>query len=118
MGFVFGWLSKLGLGWILQWFSGGLLGALGGALGHLFDVVSLVAKWVLGKLMLGLDHIIKSVPAVIVVIFVAWGGYGYGRYVAPVEIKYIEREVERSSSPEGGRSRTVFEEVFGGLMGP
>lgn len=119
MAFIAAWIAKLGLGWMFSWatggFFGGIIAAIGAMLSQLFEVLGMVAKWLLKTFFAGVDHIIKSVPAVFVVISLAWAGYGYGKFVAPVEKVVIERRVEVPvPAGEGERRKTIFEEVFGG----
>lgn len=108
--------GKFGIGWLFSFFSGGFLGVLSALLTQAIALASIVAQWVLTTLLSGLDHIIKSVPAILVVLSLCWAGYGYGKFVAPAKVKVVERPVpvnNPSTSQRETRPKTVFEEIFG-----
>ena len=118
MSFILGLLSKLGLTTVIKWISGGVFSSLTGLIvagaTELFAVLGIVLKWVVSTFITGVDHIIKSVPAVLVVISLAWASYGYAMYVRPVEIKRIEVEAPGPSTPtERRRNGDFLEDIFG-----
>ena len=95
MSFIVGILSKFGLGWVVRWISGGLFKSLTGLIiagaTELLAVAGIILRWIVETFIKGVNHIIKSVPAVLVVISLSWGSYGYARYVAPVNVSVESR---------------------------
>lgn len=118
MSIIIAFLTKLGLGGMLSWISGGVFSSLAGivvaAASEAIKVAGIVAKWVVETFIKGVDHIIKSVPAILVVLSLSWGSYGYAKWVQPVKTEIIERRVEVPASSQPRReTRTIFEELFG-----
>jgi len=122
MSFLIGLLSKFGLGWVVKWLTGGLFSSLTKVIilgaTELISVLGIVLRWVVETFIKGVNHIIKSVPAVLVVLSLSWGSYGYARYVRPVEVKRIEVEApspenptNRHHSPRSGGD--FLEDIFG-----
>lgn len=44
----------------------------------LVDIILMLLKWVMQKIIAGLDHIVKSVPATLTVLLLMYGSYAYG----------------------------------------
>lgn len=103
MTFLLGLLTKLGLGGLFSWLSGGVFSSLAGiivaAATQALEVLGIVLKWFVKTFITGVDHIVKSVPAIIVVLSLSWAGYGYGKYVVPVQ---QVRAVEKEKAPKTG----------------
>ena len=119
MTFLIGLLTKLGLGGMLSWISGGVFSSLAGiivaAATQAIEVAGIIIKWFVGTLVKGVDHIIKSPPAILVVLSIAWGAYAYTKFVQPVKEVIIERRAETPTTQPRRETRTIFDEIFGGL---
>lgn len=60
----------------------------------LVDLLLIVLRWVVSKVIAGLDHIVQSVPATFTVLVLMWGSYAYGvglDGVWPTEQPTVER---------------------------
>lgn len=117
---IFSLFSNLGLGWIFSWLSGGVFSSFAGlivaAATQLFEVAGIVLKWMVSTFIQGIDHIIKSVPAILVVLSLSWGSWAYATYVRPAEVRVIKERVEvPTGTPRTPRERSLFEEIFGGV---
>lgn len=67
----------------------------------LVDLLLIVLRWVVSKVIAGLDHIVQSVPATFTVLVLMWGSYAYGvgfDGVWPSERPTVERPA-RTPSP-------------------
>jgi len=126
MPFIIGLLSKFGLGWAVKWITGGVFSSLAGLIvagaTELFSVLGIVLRWVVTTFIEGVNHIIKSVPAVLVVLSLSWGSYGYARYIQPVKAKNAVEAPRpsppapsRPSQPRGGGN--FLDDLFGGILG-
>lgn len=120
MAFLLGLLGKLGLGGLVSWISGGVFSSLAGlivaAATQLFEAIGIVLKWAVKTFIEGIDHIIKSVPAILVVLSLSWASWGYATYVKPAQVRVIKERVEVPAvgAPKR-REKTLVEEIFGGL---
>lgn len=87
---ILAWVAGLGLPAVLTGILGKFLpglfaGTIGKFLGPivalcmgLVDVLLLLLRWIMQKLINGLDHIVKSVPATLTVLVLMYGSYVYG----------------------------------------
>ena len=60
----------------------------------LVDVLLMLLKWIMQKIIAGLDHIVKSVPATLTVLLLMYGSYAYGD-----RLEHILGEREVASQP-------------------
>lgn len=60
----------------------------------LVDVLLMLLKWIMQKILAGLDHIVKSVPATLTVLLLMYGSYAYGD-----RLEHILGEREAVSQP-------------------
>jgi hypothetical protein len=91
---ILGILSKFGFSWL----SSGFIAPIAKACAGLVDLALMVLRWVLEKVISGLDHIVKSPTAVATVILMMWGSYAYGIHKAPTEGAKTRVEQPRQSS--------------------
>ena len=110
--------SKFGLGWLFSWVSGGLFTSLGGLIvaagTQLIELIGIVLQWLVRTFIQGIDHIVKSVPAILVVLTVAWSSWGYATFVRPAEVRVITERVEVPAQPGTERpNRSIVEDLFG-----
>ena len=122
MGFLIGLLGKMGLGWLLNFFSGGFFGALGtmiaAAFAELVRLAGIFFGWLLKIVLDGVDHILKSVKATAVVLAICWIAFGYGRFIAPVKVERVVVDHPNVTGPDvpSRASKTILDEVFGTLF--
>ena len=109
------WIAgKIGLSWALSLFGGGFMGVLAKTAGAVLDLAMVVGTWILKTLLAGLTHILTSMPAVIAVLVISWGSYGYGHWSAPVKFKTkIERASNVPASPVKKRDSSWMDKVLG-----
>lgn len=78
---IIGIIGKLAP-WLLGPLMGGAIGKIVGPIvalcEGLVDLILVVLRWIVTKLLQGLDHIVKSVPATLTVLAMMYGSYVYG----------------------------------------
>ena len=87
---IVAWLAGLGLPAVVTGILGKFLpGLFAGTIGKflapivtlcigLVDVLLILLRWIVAKIIAGLDHIVKSVPATLTVLLLMYGSYVYG----------------------------------------
>lgn len=116
-GLLIGIAAKLGLGFA----SSALIAPVAKLCVALVDALIFVARWLLEKLVHGLDHIVKSVPAVVTLIVAMWATYAYTlhveapkRYREPARIERPAPAPKRPVAPKPAQQSTSWlDDIFG-----